>query len=191
MPLDQVDADETLKYHISLATGHGGFNPSNITHEEHQVLLQHINALRDQLSRRERETEVVLQQNNSDMSSVMDKNKQLEKLNIDLNKEYFAQRIRFEQNEHKIQQENELLRLKNVSLANQLSELQQTAHTENLITRDLLEKRSNEYAQDAKRQCREKQERLVMVKDQYKKVQSVYVEKITLLEENLNSLKTK
>jgi len=30
-----------------------------------------------------------------------------------------------------------------------------------------------------------------MVKDQYKKVQSVYVEKITLLEENLNSLKTK
>lgn len=75
----------------------------------------------------------------------------MEKINIELNKEYFAQRVRFEQNEHKIQQENELLRLKNVSLANQLAELQQTAQTENLITRDLLEKRSNEYAQDAKR----------------------------------------
>lgn len=95
--------DESLKNHINLATGRGSANGANLSEEEHQVLLQHINALRDQLLKRERETEVTLTQNNQYVAEVMDKNKKLEKLNIELNKEYFCQRVKFEQNEHKLQ----------------------------------------------------------------------------------------
>ena len=99
------------------------------------------------------------------MNDILSKNKKLEKLNIELNKEFFAQRINFEQIEHKLQQENELLRLKNVSIANQLGSISTSAELENKITKELLEKRSTEYAQKFKNKARRKEEKLVQTKD--------------------------
>ena len=157
--------------------------------EEKRVLRCHLNSLRDELETREREIQLERQDLNRRMNEILSKNKKLEKLNIELNKEFFAQRINFEQTEHKLQQENELLRLKNVSLANQLGSVSTSAELENKITKDLLEKRSTEYAQKFKNKARRKEEKLVQIKDQYKKVQAVYVEKIADLEKDMRELK--
>lgn len=155
------------------------------------VLQEHVNSLREELNKRERDLANQRQEMNSSIEELMRKKEDLEKLNVTLNKDFFAQRIKFEQIERKLQQENELLRLKNVSLANQLAETQQKTEIETKVSKDLMEKKSMEFTQGYKQKYRRKEDELAHVKDQYNKVQVVYVDKIKTLEDNLKRFKTK
>ena len=193
---NQTDLDESTNNHLKLIANLA----ADLNHpqtsidpnlEEYRVLVQHVNSLRDELAKREREASSNAQDLQTKLREVMEKNRKLERVGIELNKEFFAQRVKFEQIERKLQQENELLRLKNVSLANQLADTQQSAELENRITKDLLEKRSLEYANNFKQKCRVKEERLNQFQDQYKEIKAVYAEKVGSLELNLKSLKSK
>jgi len=177
------DLDQSLQNHLA------NISQSVDQAADNKLLSCHLSTLREELDRREREIQIQREELNKRMEELSSKNKKIEKLNIELNKEFFAQRVRFEQVEHRLQQENELLRMKNVSIANQLGEVKSSAELENKITKDLVEKRSIEYAEKFKVKARKKEDKLTVVKDQYKKVQTVYIEKISQLESNLRSLK--
>ena len=76
-----------------------------------------------------------------------------------------------------------------MSLAEQLSQVQQFAEVENKTAKDLIEKRSNEYAQQFRVKYQKKQEKLNMVQHEFDQVQDVFNKKVKNLEENLVQLK--
>lgn len=105
--------------------------------------------------------------------------------------EYFLQRAKFEEMEQKLNEESQLLRMKNVSISKELDDLRQRAQQEIHINKELADKKSEEYTSKYKSQVRLKEDTLQVVKDQYSKVQHIYIAKIKTLEEALGGLKTR
>lgn len=160
--------------------------------EEHRkVLIEHVYYLREELDKRERESGGYHAENVKRIKEVTEKNQKLEKVQCELNKEYFLQRAKFEELEQKLNEENQLLRLKNVSISKELDDLRQRAQQEIHINKELADKKSEEYTHKYKNQVRMKEDTLQVVKDQYSKVQHIYIAKIKTLEEALGGLKSR
>lgn len=159
--------------------------------ENKKVLMEHVYFLREEYEKRERENTHTIKEFSKTVQELTQKNQRLEKVQCDLNKEYFLQRQKFEELETKFQEENQLLRLKNSSLARELDDLSKKTTQEVRIHKDLVEKKSQEYTNKYRTQISQKEDTLQVVKDQYSKVQTIYTDKIKNLEETLIELKTR
>lgn len=159
--------------------------------ENRKVLLEHVYFLREELEKRERESSTTLKDFSRKIQELTEKNQRLEKVQCDLNKEYFLQRVKFEELETKVQEENQLLRLKNSSIATELYDLKRSTDQEVKVHKDLVEKKSQEYTSKYRNQISQKEDTLQVVKDQYSKVQQIYNDKVKTLEETLIELKSR
>lgn len=73
-------------------------------------------------------------------------------------------RIKSEDNERKLNEENELLRLRNAALANKLLIQSKNLEVETKISKELVEKKSEEYTNKFRNQIRQKDESLQLIK---------------------------
>jgi hypothetical protein len=105
--------------------------------------------------------------------------------------EFYQNKIKFTDNERKVNEENEVLRLKNTALANKLILATKQAEVENKVTKELVEKKSEEYVSKYRSQVKNREENLQVLKEQYKKVQQIYLQRVKDLEESLSKLAEK
>lgn len=145
--------------------------------EERQFYASEIERLRSEL--REREETHAIQEKNQNLSlhEALNKNKKLELLITNINKDYFEQRIRFENQQRRLEEEAELLRMKNAKLTEDLASARRQLEIDTRTTKELAEKKTNDYTSKYKQQLRIKEEGVQVIKEQYQKAQKIYLEK--------------
>lgn len=153
------------------------------------MLEDNLNLLRDEIDNRDAEFSRHRDTLAQKLKQTETKHLQLEKLTRKLNDEYFEQRRSHDFKLKRLQEEKELLKLKGLALEYQYKEALKNKTLENHITKDLAEKRAKEYASQFKVKSQRKEETLEIVREQYKKVKSIYAEKLSTLEVNIGMMK--
>jgi len=159
--------------------------------QERAVNAEHVNALKEELRMREEEMMLRYQTDQNTIRELIEKNQKLEKINVETSKDYFALRLKMNDTEKRLHEENELLRLKNAALGNKLKILTKKSDTETKVTKDLAEKKAEEYTNKYRTQIKQKEENLFIIKDQYAQVQQIYINRVKDLEDNLSRLTEK
>lgn len=83
---------------------------------------------------------------------------------VDITKEYFAYRLKSNEIEKKLHEENEILRLRNAALANRLLIFTKQNEIDNKVSKELAEKKTEEYTTKFRNQIRYKEENIQLIK---------------------------
>ena len=94
-------------------------------------------------------------------------------------------------NERQVHEENELLRLENDQMRKAVKNVSYKAELETHVTEAETEKRSNEVIGKFRQQSQVHEESLQIIKEQYLRLQEIYLAKIRALEENLKKSNAK
>ncbi|CAD8050277.1 unnamed protein product [Paramecium sonneborni] len=152
------------------------------------ILTQQFAALREELRAKEVETKLRIKEDQQKLDQLVQKVQKLEKQNVELVKECYSQKQKFQNKEKQMQEDLEVSKLKNKKLKMELDQIQKKYNIENKTALELLEKKSDEYNKKFRSQIRSKDEQLSIIKEQYEQVQNIYISKIQQLEENLSKL---
>lgn len=125
------------------------------------------------------------------IEEVMKKNQKLEKLNIDLTKDYLLLKYETSQSERRIHEEIELLKLQNESLSINLNDILKQGKIERDMTKNEYERRKNHISSALSKQIKIKEDQNQLIKDQYQQFQSLYKSKVSELEKKLKEKSTK
>ena len=98
------------------------------------------------------------------IESLESKLQQKERHLLETTKDYFSFRVKANEVEQRLNEENELLRLKNAALANKMMIFTKQNEIETKVSKELAEKRSDEYTNKYRNQIRNKEESLQMIK---------------------------
>ena len=110
---------------------------------------------------------------------------------LNTNKEYFSLRRQNTDRISSLQEENSLLRQKNINLANEYINDKSSIMTKNAAIHQVLEKKTQDYAHKCQNITGKKDAQLSILKDQYFTIQKVYLGKIKTLQRNLVTLAEK
>ncbi|CAK72449.1 unnamed protein product (macronuclear) [Paramecium tetraurelia] len=152
------------------------------------MLTQQFAALREELRAKEVETNLRIKEDQQKLDQLVQKIQKLEKQNVELVKDCYAQKQKFQNKERQMQEDLEVAKLKNKKLKMELDQIQRKYNIENKTALELLEKKSDEYNKKFRSQIKSKDEQLSIIKEQYEQVQNIYINKIQQLEENLSKL---
>jgi len=160
--------------------------------EENRIdCLNQVEQFRAEFNQKEGELQRVYEENQAKIKDYLQKNEKLEEDNINLVKDYFDLILQSNHAERKLNEENELLRLKNAAFANKYRIEQQRARQENMTTTKTINKKSEEYSNRYRQEIRQKDEDLALLKDQYAQIQQIYLQKMKDLEQSLTKLAKK
>ncbi|CAD8159350.1 unnamed protein product [Paramecium octaurelia] len=152
------------------------------------MLTQQFAALREELRAKEVETNLRIKEDQQKLDQLVQKIQKLEKQNVELVKDCYVQKQKFQNKERQMQEDLEVAKLKNKKLKMELDQIQKKYNIENKTALELLEKKSDEYNKKFRSQIKSKDEQLSIIKEQYEQVQNIYINKIQQLEENLSKL---
>eukprot|EP01022_Parablepharisma_sp_SALTPOND_P001081 TRINITY_DN105551_c5_g1_i1.p4 TRINITY_DN105551_c5_g1~~TRINITY_DN105551_c5_g1_i1.p4 ORF type:complete len:271 (+),score=38.37 TRINITY_DN105551_c5_g1_i1:1490-2302(+) len=115
--------------------------------------------------------------------------------------DYLTERMKYQGNERRLQEENELLRLEQGELRNTLQNVIAKAESDIKHTANTTEKKADEVVQKYRRQAQVQNENLLIIQvkatlrkniqEQYKRIQEMYLTKIKTLEGQLDKLQKK
>ncbi|CAD8045796.1 unnamed protein product [Paramecium primaurelia] len=152
------------------------------------MLTQQFAALREELRAKEVETNLRIKEDQQKLDQLVQKIQKLEKQNVELVKDCYVLKQKFQNKEKQMQEDLEVQKLKNKKLKMELDQIQKKYNVENKTALELLEKKSDEYNKKFRSQIKSKDEQLSIIKEQYEQVQNIYINKIQQLEENLSKL---
>ncbi|CAD8134861.1 unnamed protein product [Paramecium pentaurelia] len=152
------------------------------------MLTQQFAALREELRAKEVETNLRIKEDQQKLDQLVQKIQKLEKQNVELVKDCYVLKQKFQNKEKQMQEDLEVSKLKNKKLKMELDQIQRKYNVENKTALELLEKKSDEYNKKFRSQIKSKDEQLSIIKEQYEQVQNIYINKIQQLEENLSKL---
>lgn len=132
--------------------------------EQNKIFSEQIMSLKDELVVKIEEAKLRMNYDTTSLRSLEEKLHKKEKHLIDMTKEYFAFRLKSSENEKKLQEENEILRLKNAALANKLLLFNKQIEIESKVSKELSEKRTEEYTSKYRSQLKNKEENLQLIK---------------------------
>jgi len=127
----------------------------------------------------------------SEIRSLIEKNQKFERVNLEINKQFFEQKLMFSDIENKLNEELELQKAKTLTLSLKLEEEQKGNELNGNYAQKLIESRVNESIKSLKSQLAEKQSSLAIIKEQYAQVQRIFKEKLRTLEETNKRLTEK
>lgn len=160
--------------------------------EENRIdCLNQVEQFRAEFNEKEGELQRIYEENQAKIKDYLQKNEKLEEDNINLVKDYFDLILQSNHAERKLNEENELLRLKNAAFANKYRIEQQRARQETMTTTKTINKKSEEYSNRYRQEIRQKDEDLNLLKDQYAQIQQIYLQKMKDLEQSLTKLAKK
>ena len=119
--------------------------------------------------------------------------------------DYFELILQSNELEKKINEENELLRLKNAAIANKLRIQMKKAKLESQASTKLVDKKTEEYSNKYRQEIKQKDTDLTLIKvifsllnssitifkEQYAQLQNIYIQKMKELEQHLTKLASK
>jgi len=108
-----------------------------------------------------------------------------EKLNFEFTKSYLDEKHNSQMNVRQVQEENELLRLESDQLRKAVKNVSVKAQVDAKEIEVTCEKRSNEVLGKFRQQTQVQEENLQIIKEQYLRLQQIYLNKIKGLEEGL------
>jgi hypothetical protein len=120
--------------------------------------------LREELRIREEETRRRYEADQEKLRDLIEKNQKIEKENANFAKDYFALRIKKNEIEQSLNEENEVLRLKNTAIANKFRTHLKQCEVESKVAKELIEKKSEEYTNKFRNQIRQKDENIMIIK---------------------------
>jgi len=159
--------------------------------EEEIAHAEQIDVLREELRIREEEHFNRQEADLDRIQELADKNKKLETYKGMIAKEYFSLRLQVNERKQQLQGENEILKINYDGLSQKVTNHERKVEVEYKIAAETLGKKSEEYTQKYQNTIRQKDEALIMVKEQYAQVQKTYLNKLQTIEENLANLANK
>jgi len=159
--------------------------------EEEIAHAEQIDVLREELRIREEEHFNRQEADLDRIQELADKNKRLETYKSLIAKEYFSLRLQVNERKQKLQGENEILKINYEGLSQKMNNHERKVEVEYKIAAETLGKKSEEYSQKYQNTIRQKDEALIMVKEQYAQIQKSYLTKLQTIEENLANLANK
>ncbi len=149
--------------------------------------------MRMEEDRRLREEEIRLHVlNNKDkVEDLLKKNQKLEKLNYELTKDYMQIKYDSSNNERKLYEELELIKLQNEALSVSLKELTNKTVVDKEVNKNDYERRTKEITNIMRNQVKSHEENINIIKEQYKQIQKIYTNRVKELEDKVKSLTDK
>ena len=132
--------------------------------EQNRIFSEQIDVLKEELSLKIEETKIRTNYDKTMIKNLEEKLQKKEKYLLETTKEYFGYRVKCNENEKKLHEENELLRLRNAALGNKLMIFTKQNEIENKVTKELSEKRTEEYTNKYRVQVKNREESLQMIK---------------------------
>jgi len=133
--------------------------------EENRIAcLEQVEQFRAEFNERENELQRIYEENQSKIRDYLQKNEKLEEDNLNLVKDYFDLILQSSHSERKLNEANELLRLKNAAFANKLRIQEQRSKKENLATTKMINQKSEEHSNRYRQEIRQKDEDLAILK---------------------------
>jgi coiled-coil domain-containing protein 77 len=152
-----------------------------------------IQIMRMEEDRRLREEEIRLHiLNNKDKEDeLIKKNQKLEKLNYELTKDYMQLKYDSSNNERKLYEELELIKLQNEALSVSLREITSKTVMDKEINKNDYERKTKEITNIMRNQVKANEENINIIKEQYKQIQKIYTNRVKELEDKVKALTDK
>lgn len=149
--------------------------------------------MRMEEDRRLREEEIRLNiLNNKDKEQeLLKKNQKLEKLNYELTKDYMQIKYDSSNNERKLFEELELIKLQNEALSVSLKEVTNKTVMDKEINKNDYERKTREISNIMRNQVKGHEENINIIKEQYKQIQKIYTNRVKELEDKVKQLTDK
>lgn len=158
---------------------------------ENEVLKQRIEAIYAEGIAQKEILNKAISNLEGEIRLLMDKNQKLERVNLEINKQFFEQKLMFSEVENKLNEELELQKAKTLTLSLKLQEEQKGNEMNGNYAQKLIESRVNESIKTLKAQLAEKESSLSIIKEQYAQVQRIFKEKLKTMEETNKRLADK
>jgi coiled-coil domain-containing protein 77 len=155
---------------------------------ENEILSMRIEALYSETLKQKEVYNSKIADFEDEIKRLSDKTNKLERINLEINKQYFEQKLFFSETENKLNEELELQKLKTLNLTIKLQEEQKGNEIDHAYSQRLIESKVNESIKSLKSQLSEKEESLTIIKEQYAQVQRIFKEKLKNLEESNKKL---
>ena len=162
-------------------------NKINQLENENIVLKKQNKFLEKEIEKKNEKNKLNFDNYQSELKDLKKKNFKIEKINIDLNKKFFEERIFFSEKEKNYEENLEILKIKLLNFKKKYFELNSIKEKDKKYTKKLIDSKKNEFLKDYKKQLKEKEENLQIIKKQYEQIQKVFKNKIDFfLKENKN-----
>lgn len=132
--------------------------------EQTKIFTNQINSLKEELMVKMEENKIRTNYDKTMIESLENKLQQKERHLLETTRDYFGFRVKSSENEKRLNEENEVLRLKNAALANKMMIFSKQNEIETKVSKELAEKRSDEYTNKYRNQIRNKEESLQLIK---------------------------
>lgn len=132
--------------------------------EQNRLFSDQINILKEELNVKLEEAKIRNSYDNTMIKNIEEKLQKKERHLLETTKEYFAYRMKSNENDKRLHEENELLRLRNAAIANKLLIFSKQNEIECKVSKELTEKRTEEYTNKYRNQIRSKEESLQLIK---------------------------
>jgi len=170
--------------------------------EENEFLKKQLNEMRvlyeNQIlkmeeDRRLREEEMRLRDLNfrEKIEDLTKKNQKLDKLNYESTKDFMQLKYDSSNNERKLYEELEMVKLQNEALSVSVKELINKTNSDKEVNKNDYERKTREITNVMRNQVKTQEENNNIIKEQYKQIQKIYTNRVKELEEKLKSLTDK
>ena len=152
---------------------------------ENEALIKQVTELQDENSALEAKIKEKTVADNERYKSLLEKNQKIERINIELNKEFFKQRGESNNKQSQLSEEIELLKVKLLNLTSKLQEQEKENESETMYKIRLAENKTQSALENYKQQVKDKERSINIIRKQYEMVQQIFKEKLeTLSKEN-------
>lgn len=130
-----------------------------------ELCSKEFEILKEELKMRDEENKILEEQESEQIQELTRQNQKLEKDLAALTKDYFAYRIRGNDQQRQQQEENELQRLKNTALAQKLIGIQCAAQIENETQKEIADKQTEQQVDQFRNQIKTQDESITIIKN--------------------------
>jgi hypothetical protein len=150
-----------------------------------------INRMEDERRLREEEIRLLVLNSKDREDDLLKKNQKLERLNYELTKDYMQLKYDSSNNERKLYEELELVKLQNEALSVSLKELTSKTLQDKDVSKNDYERKTKKITNIMRGQVKAHEENINIIKEQYKQIQKIYTSRVKELEDKVKALQDK
>jgi hypothetical protein len=150
-----------------------------------------ISKMEEERRLREEEIRLFILNSKEREEDLLKKNQKLEKLNYELTKDYMQLKYDSSNNERKLYEELELVKLQNEALGVSLKELSSKVMNDKEHSKNDYDRKTKEITNVMRNQVKSHEENNNIIKEQYKQIQKIYTTRVKELEDKIKALQDK
>ena len=150
-----------------------------------------LNKMEESRKLKEEETRLQLMSASERIEELIRRNQKLETLNTDITKDFLHLKYEKSEIERRLYEELELVKLQNETLSSCVKDLSNKSQIEKELTKNDFERKTRELSNVLRNQIRNYEDQNNLIKEQYKQVHNVFINKTKKLEESLKKMTNK